>query len=381
MNLVFTIDHNYINPFSVTLYSLIKNTNCQNINVYIIHDDLKDEHQNQIKNRFFRYPVKFNFIEFKVSMDELKTIDTNHLPTNVLYRLLLDKVLPQHLDKILFLDADLLILQDINELYHIDISEYYLAGVTDLLNDIYLNLNLESIYDYFNAGVLLINLKKWRENGLSNQLIEYAKLNMTKLRYADQDILNGTIRGSWFRLHPKWNVISNVFENPQFFEKNFSKDLRLQLISDPAIVHFTGDVKPWSNFSDHPYTNIYKMFQNELSLDFKSMKIQNINFKIGLFGASLAAENITKKLSRLSIKVENYFDNSEKKWGSKINGREVLNPKKLPQLCLKENYKIIIASSYINEISKQLKDYGLKENVHFFKNLSSFERYILKGDY
>ena len=106
-----------------------------------------------------------------------------------------------------------------------DIDDYYFAAVTDKKVG-------------FNAGVLLINLKKWREDNLEKKFFEYAKENMSHLRSVDQEILNNVCGKGIKSIDKKFNFI------PELSNKKFLND---DEDHDAIIVHFAGTQKPWIN--------------------------------------------------------------------------------------------------------------------------------------
>ncbi len=97
-----------------------------------------------------------------------------------LLRLLADLVL-EIPDKILYLDIDMMVAQDLSKLYHIDISEYEYAAVKEKYGSIFIR------WDYINAGMLLLNMKKIKET----KLLEKARnlIKNKKLPFADQDAI------------------------------------------------------------------------------------------------------------------------------------------------------------------------------------------------
>ncbi len=85
---------------------------------------------------------------------------------------------------------------------------------------------------YFNAGVLLINLKKWREEHIKNKVIEFIKTNSARIKFCSQDPLNAILHDKWLQLDPKWNFMPHL-TYPGL--KNIK----------PAIIHYAGLKKPW----------------------------------------------------------------------------------------------------------------------------------------
>ena len=78
------------------------------------------------------------------------------------------------------------------------------------------------------------------------------------LYYRSQDGLNVVMGSNWFHLHPRWNADSNMFRIC------YSNKLRgeyppeiIEAVKDPAIVHYTGDIKPWHYGCEEPYVEEY----------------------------------------------------------------------------------------------------------------------------
>lgn len=121
--------------------------------------DICNSHQNNIS---FLY-IDDSFDSFKRAAKHI-SIETN-------FRLKIASLIP-NVEKCIYLDSDLILTENISKLWMQDIDDYYFAAVTDKKVG-------------FNAGVLLINLKKWREDNLEKKFFEYAKENMSHLRSVD----------------------------------------------------------------------------------------------------------------------------------------------------------------------------------------------------
>jgi lipopolysaccharide biosynthesis glycosyltransferase len=147
-------------------------------------------------------------------------------------------------DKILYLDCDIYVRRSLSELFQLDITDYYAASVTDFfVNYDYVTENISPEIkqsDYFNAGVMLINNARWREEGIQEKLFEYAVTHSKKLRLADQDCLNYVLRHKVLILNPAWNVL-DAFYDPILSLQLKDYPTILKASRDPFIRHF----KPW----------------------------------------------------------------------------------------------------------------------------------------
>lgn len=181
-----------------------------------------------------------------------------HVSLCTYYRFLLGEILPAELDKVIYLDVDMLACSDIGELWDIDVSDVVIgaapeAGATMgsmLDQDILRGCQLDPALAYFNAGVLLINLRRWREHRLLEKAVDFARQHGKVMRYWDQDVLNCLLAGEWHRLEPKWNHIVDHLAKP---EEGASGGRQ------PAdeFMHFASAIKPWTWWAGHPARALY----------------------------------------------------------------------------------------------------------------------------
>jgi len=165
------------------------------------------------------------------------------------YRIFVPDLLPQ-LDRILFLDADLLAVDSLGPLWETDVSTHYLAAVTNVFQADHLfraaELDFSWPQEYFNAGVMLLNLELMRREGCSEALREYGVAHAQDLMFRDQDALNVVLAGRRLQLHPRWNSM-NSFEAFPWSAYVFGVRGVDEARRNPAIRHFEGPSsnKPW----------------------------------------------------------------------------------------------------------------------------------------
>jgi len=165
-------------------------------------------------------------------------------------RLLLPQFLPDSVSKVLYLDADILVLGDMGPLWEIDLEGAAFGAVIDYLSQVHaerlgLGANLKDrrhgseaapdVCEYFNAGVLLVDLVRWRQEKISEKAMEYMIRNPGTL-VADQDALNVACGGLWKKLDVQWNF--------QDHHPGGYSGMRPE--QRPSIIHFAGKWKPWN---------------------------------------------------------------------------------------------------------------------------------------
>ena len=156
------------------------------------------------------------------------------------------------MDKCLFLDADLIADKDITELYNINIDDFYMGAVADQFplteNCWAKRLDLAKNYRYVNTGVILVNLKKWREENIENKLCENVIKYANLLQFPDQDTLNIT-------LQDKVKNISHIY-NAMPVQNYLVEKEKKEAFNNPVIIHWAGYRKPWI-YSDANYSEYF----------------------------------------------------------------------------------------------------------------------------
>ena len=170
-------------------------------------------------------------------------------------RILMDRMLPQSLDKVLYLDCDIIVATSLSPLWETDISEKYAAVVAEAVRVAHMPVD----GPYFNSGMMLLNLKKYREENMAEKVISWGKTHPDRVRFADQCMFNGAFQGNVVYLPCKWNVfgswlldlhIQNGFVSLPYLLQDIQKAEK-----DPGIVHFLS--KPWVPEGKHACRNLY----------------------------------------------------------------------------------------------------------------------------
>ena len=111
-------------------------------------------------------------------------------------------------------------------------------------------LELDPLWPYFNAGLLLINVKAWRKESITKACFDVLRLNRAHAWLPDQYTLNVAVVGRWGRLATRWNtqegMLMRLITSGQY---SWPSDEIEATIKQPAIIHYTGHLKPWDHFS------------------------------------------------------------------------------------------------------------------------------------
>lgn len=243
MNIAFNINRLAMIGLGVTLNSLLKNcSNPKKINIYILCADLNYDDKENIYRLLFRYGLtNIKLIDFnaKKHFGNFKSLQGDWTAYG---RLLLQDYIQE--DTVLYLDADLVIELDVLSLEGFDFKGKAIAAVNGgpiryslenlfFCDEIGINPELAS----FNSGILLMNLKVWRENDIKSQCLAFGRNYPDKLKSADQTILNGLFVGKFTYLPKEFNIAWYAHIDRPSNEK--------------AILHFVGSPKPWDLFGKY----------------------------------------------------------------------------------------------------------------------------------
>ena len=200
----------------------------------------------------------------------------------IYFRLMIAELLGG-LDKVIYLDADTLAMRDLSGLFDINVDNVALAAMPDyamyyfeLMSGVpvgdtrkpviaYLRRKLGIDYfnpsDYFNSGVMTINLKAWRERNIGAECLRFIA-GAGRLQWPDQDALNVVCGGEYEPLDARWNAFARWCDGVSNFGRSEALDaLQDAWTRDPWIVHFSGDCKPWiASHYRTPHHDAYRGF-------------------------------------------------------------------------------------------------------------------------
>lgn len=273
-----SIDRNYVQHIGVTLTSLFENNvNCQ-FNIHLFSSEFKQSELESIQNICSSSGHIFKYYYLDPSLFEGFFL-SNHITVASYYRIFIPQVLERSIEKIIYLDADLIIKRDILELWNTDMKGRMMGGIPDPNQDNVNNtrLNIPLIHKYINAGVLLLNVKKWKEDNLTEKLTGYILSNYSIIYFHDQDTLNKILHDDSFTLPVKWNLQTAVFDLPRkkLIEVYGEKELN-EALKDPCIIHYTGTSKPWDYLNLHPLRAAY--FKYLKLTEWKDYKYTGVTF-------------------------------------------------------------------------------------------------------
>ncbi|MDA3969435.1 glycosyltransferase family 8 protein [Helicobacter ibis] len=272
-HIVLNSDESYMKYAAVLISSIAKNSPHDNgYMIHILTNEISKEISDKMElltnslSKYCKISIKLHHMGDKdFQGSPLWGENQNYL---AYYRLKLAQVIPADIDRCLYLDVDMLVVGDISCLFEVDLGEAIAGVVLDFyrpqnkrplalkrqkLSYVTLDTNI-----YFNSGLLLVNLKQWREHKVEETCIEF--LSNYESMFPDQDALNVVIKDKTKILSPKFNYYlllpSNklVFRGKNNANINEEESVYNEALKDIRIVHFIGHLKPWDSFVE-PFYN------------------------------------------------------------------------------------------------------------------------------
>lgn len=185
--------------------------------------------------------------------------EKTHVAVSALVKFDLPHLLPE-VDKVLYLDGDILVTGDVATLYATELKTHYMAAVRDMGGEMTRHLHeLVGVPQYFNSGVMLLNLEQMRRDKLPERLLRSKLQSPPTWTCMDQDVINDVMRGRVLNLPLRYNAMIPLFQNPmyaytiaqinEFYGCEYA-DMR-HLAADAVIIHFAGESyrRPWEQMN------------------------------------------------------------------------------------------------------------------------------------
>ncbi|EEC53420.1 glycosyltransferase family 8 protein [Bacteroides eggerthii] len=264
IHIVVCINDAYSQHCAATIASIFINNKNEVIKIHVITDYISKKNQSRLEKIAFNFNQQIQFYTFNNSTLNRWPCFKDGMPPHVTiqtyYRLFIPQILPLNIKKTFYLDCDLLVLHPLREFWNTKMQNKGVAAIADQWTD-YIEaatrLKYRNDREYFNAGVLLLNLEYLRNHNFTNNAIDFVTKHANDIVYHDQDVLNKLIGENRIIMPVKWNVCSFKINDkiPHIYNATMN-DAR----KDPYIIHFFAPIKPWNQDSSHPYRSYYYYF-------------------------------------------------------------------------------------------------------------------------
>lgn len=274
MNIVYASDDNFVSVLGISMISLFENNKQESITVFILSDGIKETNKKVLLELGNKYGQIVNIIDVNVDDYSDITFDILTWSKAAFNRLFIGTILEKYnLDRVIYLDCDIAINGNIRELFDMDLGEATVGMAIDPIGKGHKkNVGVEPEKPYYNSGVLLIDINKWKDNDCEKKLLEFAKQHNGKTPYVDQGLINGALKNYITTIPLKFNLITVycdynyeellIYRKPvgEFYPKNEVENA----VKNPMIIHYTKSIfteRPWIENSTHAKKDIWYKYK------------------------------------------------------------------------------------------------------------------------
>lgn len=271
MNIVYSSSDSYAPIAGVSLYSLLKNNmQCKEMNIFMVDNHISEKNKEKLIQLCSQFSRTLYFIPI-ADIEKLAgtNIDIGRWNISTFSRLFEASLLPEWVEKVIHIDCDTMIVSSLEQLWNIDMTGKIVAGALECISDSYkTEIGLLEKDTYLQAGNIMLNLKKIREDGKEELFKKYIAEH-SHLSFVDQAVLNACIPSSEKLVIPlRYNLYSMVYyvkyENLKRVKRvssYYSEKEVADALEKPCIVHFTtcfmDGTRPWMENNFHPALEQY----------------------------------------------------------------------------------------------------------------------------
>jgi len=246
--IVLAADDNYSIPLGITMLSILMNSNNPvEIEFFVLENKISITKKEQIRELVLGYGAAIQFFGVSDFLDNYNLPEMRHLNKSAYSRLFIPKIIDRK--KVIYLDTDIIVNLDLQVLLNKDISTYLLAAVPEPESaKIIFERDDFELVDYFNSGVMLINIELWKQSMITEKALNFIDNYPEKIKSADQDVLNYVCSKQWMK-------IENIYNYEITYNEPSSPN-------GAKIIHYIGSTKPWH----YSYPNNFKAYKKYADL-------------------------------------------------------------------------------------------------------------------
>ncbi|WP_019947786.1 glycosyltransferase family 8 protein [Hymenobacter aerophilus] len=256
VHIALAFDEGYIMPVYVLLASVFANNQDCRIHVHAIAKGVPAAEKAQLVAYARKQGGDMCFYELNADVTQGFPVPGPDEPEAYItlaayYRLFFPRLIPQDIDRLLYMDVDMLVVGNLLELYQTDLGGVAVGAVLDTEMPSRAEIGIADMDDYFNSGLLLMDMPRWRAQRISERAIEVIRRLAAKLDYHDQDALNVVFAGGWHRLDKRYNLMK-AYIPPNLARRDYQN-----FLADKVIIHFNGRNKPWHRACENKLRFLY----------------------------------------------------------------------------------------------------------------------------
>lgn len=273
LNIVIATDENYLPYATICIKSLFDtNKDFNDIKVHLLGNKLSQLSIEKFATVFKEFNYKYYIYSISDIERHLQVQVPKTIAITAYARLFISSILPNYINKVLYVDCDTVFNGSIFQFYNTNLGNNLVGGVLDtFMNTKAKNLiGIPSNEPYLNSGVLLIPLKKWREENLEALFLDFLLKHGGNVYHHDQGIINAICKGKKMIFPPIYNASSFYFSHPYrvlvrrntpFYSYKEVKEAK----KNPIIIHYTCGYlnRPWIRNCKHPFANLFYKYKQQ----------------------------------------------------------------------------------------------------------------------
>ena len=276
MNVLYQSDNNYAPFMGVSICSLFENNrDVESIRVYIIDDDIDDTNKSRLNVLGHKYSREIVFLRGDSLLEDaglVKTFEYTQFRKNThsYFKMFIDRLIPDIDGRIIYIDCDTVVEGNISALEDIDMMGKTIGMVQDsLVTGAKTSVGIDDKERYYNSGVILIDLKSWKDKSCSQRIYEHIR-DVRTYGTVDQDVLNVELHNEILTLPVRYNLqpVHMVYTYKQYSsvyrhtEPYYTESEINDALQDPGILHFLRYVgeSPWHKDNVHPDTPYFDKY-------------------------------------------------------------------------------------------------------------------------
>ncbi|GKW13874.1 LPS 1,2-glucosyltransferase [Pectobacterium carotovorum subsp. carotovorum] len=257
LNVAYGIDKNYAVGCGISIASTLINNEID-FTFHVFSDDFDDDFIKKLNVLAEKFKTKI--VLYKINSEILKTLPCTDIWSHAMYfRLLAFSHLSDKISSLLYLDADVMCKGSLAQLHKLDTAPHVAAVIRDvpeMQKKSASRLKIPTLEgEYFNSGVLFVNLEIWNELDLTKKIFEKLINGDESIQYPDQDIMNILLHNNVSFLPREYNTIysiKNELSDPS--HQKYKESIK----DDTILIHYTGVTKPWHKWANYPSTIFFQ---------------------------------------------------------------------------------------------------------------------------
>lgn len=270
MDVVYACNEFYIDQTAVSMVSLISHN--KDVRLHLVSDNISNDKLKKLKKTLYNYDYELNVVEADELLRDICLSQQGRHPRTIYAKLFLANIINS--DRLLYMDSDVIITDSLEDIFQRNMENELAAGVmmpysASIKNKVGLDRSDPFICD----GIVLLNLKSWRAQKISEKCREYLSVCKGTPYMLSEGVLNYVCKGFMGILSPRYNLMpSMIYYTRQQIIKLFEPNLyydQLELRNaeeQPAAIHFMNELynRPWYEPCDHPFRETYREIERQL---------------------------------------------------------------------------------------------------------------------